>query len=143
MPRFYVQLGDSSWEYTILIITINFFCFVYITLGYCIIFKHSINSSKNIQKSQGSNSNKQATRMQKCIARIIATDFCCWIPICIMAYVRLGFEFEDVVAYQITAALLLPINSALNPFLFSSLPDKLFSLFSRGLQLLQMSESVT
>ena len=141
MPRFYVQLGDSSWEYTIAIITINFLCFVLIALGYFMIFKHSLNSSKNIQKSQGNNSNKQVTRMQKRIARIIATDFCCWIPICLMAYVRLGFEFEDVVAYQITAVLLLPINSALNPFLFSSLPDKLVSLCSRGWQLWQKSKS--
>ena len=142
MPRFYVRFGDSSWEYTISVITINFLCFVFIALGYFLIFKHSINSSKNIQKNQGSNSNKQATRMQKRIARIIATDFCCWIPICLMAYVRLGFEFEDIIAYQITAVLLLPINSALNPFLFSSLPDKLFSLCSRGRQLFQKSESV-
>ena len=140
MPRFYVQLGDSSWEYAIAIITINFLCFVFIALGYFLIFKQSINSSKNIQKNQGSNSNKQATRMQKRIARIIATDFCCWIPICLMAYVRLGFEFEDVIAYQITAVLLLPINSALNPFLFSSLPDKLVSICCHGWQLLQKSK---
>ena len=142
MPRFYVQHSDSSWEYTIALITINFLCFVFIALGYFLIFKHSVNSSKNIEKNQGNNSNKQVTRMQKRIARIIATDFCCWIPICVMAYVRLGFEFEDVIAYQITAVLLLPINSALNPFLFSSLPDELFSLCSRGRQLFQKSESV-
>ena len=139
MPRFYVQHSDNSWEYTIAIITINFLCFVFIALGYFLIFKHSINSSKNIQNNQAKKSNKQATRMQKRIARIIATDFCCWIPICLMAYVRLGYEFEEVIAYQITAALLLPINSALNPFLFSSLPDKLFSLCSCGWQLLQKS----
>ena len=124
MPRFYVAYGDSSWEYTIFIITVNFLSFVFIALGYIWIVKHSSKSSANVGRAQNNRANAQAARMQRRIARIIATDFCCWIPICIMAYVRLGVEFSDIV-YQISAVLLLPINSALNPFLFTSLPDQL------------------
>ena len=123
MPRFYVTFGDSSWEYTLLIITLNFLSFFFIAVSYFVIYKYFSASSANIPNNQ---SNKEATRMQKRIARIIATDFCCWIPICIMTYVRLGVEFSDIV-YQISAVLLLPINNAMNPFLFS-LPDKLMNI---------------
>ena len=125
MPRFYVAYGESSWEYTISIITLNFLSFFFIAVSYFIIYKYFSASST---KSDSIYKNEEATRMQKRIACIIATDFCCWIPICIMAYVRLlGVEFSDI-AYQISAVLLLPINSAMNAFLFSPLPDKLIYL---------------
>ena len=127
MPRFYVAYKESSWEYAIFIITLNFLCFCFIAISYIVIFGHSTQSSINTHKCLHKSSNKHAAKMQKRIARIIATDFCCWIPICVMAYVRLAVKFSDIV-YQISAVLLLPINSALNPFLFTSLPDKLISM---------------
>ena len=128
LPRFYVAHGDNSWEYTMFLITFNFLSFLFIAGSYLFIYKFSSKSSANFGKNRSA---KQTAKMQKRIARIIATDFCCWIPICIMAYVRFsGVEFS-VIAYQITAVLLLPINSALNPFLFSSLPDKLIKFCPR------------
>ena len=138
MPRFYVAYGDNSWEYTVLIITVNFLSFVFIAVGYMWIFKHSSKSSANVGRAQNKRANDQAAKMQRRIARIIATDFCCWIPICIMAYVRLSVEFSDIV-YQISAILLLPINSALNPFLFTSLPDKLIGWCRRVNELVRIT----
>ena len=81
MPRFYVAYKESSWEYTIFIITLNFSCFCFIAISYIAIFGRSTQSSINMHKCQHKSSNKQAAKMQKRIARIIATDFCCWIPI--------------------------------------------------------------
>ena len=124
MPRFYAAYGESSWEFTLAMMTLNFLSFVFIAVSYFIIYKHSTSSSANLGTKRPNN---QAVTMQKRIARIIATDFCCWIPICVMAFVRLGVEFSDIV-YQISAVLLLPINSAMNPILFSSLLDKLIGL---------------
>ena len=34
MPRFYVALGDPSWEYTLSVITVNFICFLFIAISY-------------------------------------------------------------------------------------------------------------
>ena len=120
MPRFYVARGEPSWEYTLSLITLNFLCFIFIAICYSLIYRRSTKFSEEVHNNR---SEEQAARMQKRIARIIATDFCCWIPICIMAYLRLTLDFSNIV-YQISAAFLLPINSALNPFLFSSLPDQ-------------------
>ena len=124
MPRFYVAYGESSWEFTLAMITLNFISFVFIAVSYFTIYKDFTSSSANLETNRPNN---QTTIMQKRIARIIATDFCCWIPICVMAFVRLGVEFSDI-AYQISAAMLLPINSAMNPILFSSLFDNLIGL---------------
>ena len=124
MPRFYVAYGESSWEFTLAMMTLNFLNFVFIAVSYFIIYKHFISSSANLRTNRPNN---QAATMQQRIARIIATDFCCWIPICVMAFVRLGVEFSDI-AFQISAVLLLPINSAMNPILFSSLLDAFIDL---------------
>ena len=124
MPRFYVPYGESSWAFNFAMMTLNFLSFVFIAVSYFIIYKHSTSSSANLRTNR---SNNQAATMQKRIARIIATDFCCWIPICVMAFVRLGVEFSNI-AYQVSAVLLLPINSAMNPILFSLLFDKLINL---------------
>ena len=124
MPRFYVAYGKSSWAFTLAMMTLNFLSFVFIAVSYFIIYKHSTSSSANLGTKRPNN---QTATMQRRIARIIATDFCCWIPICVMAFVRLGVEFSDI-AYQISAVLLLPINSAMNPILFSQLFDNLIDL---------------
>ena len=139
MPRFYVTYGDTSWEYTTFIITVNFLSFVFIAFGYIWIVRHSSKSSASVQQAKNNRPNTHTAKMQRRVARIIATDFFCWIPICIMAYVRLGVEFSDIV-YQISAVLLLPINSALNPFLFTSLPDKLVGFFRRQYEKVCKSE---
>lgn len=57
--------------------------------------------------------------------RLILTDFCCWIPICILAFCRLGGVDINDTAYAVAAIVLLPINSALNPLLYSDLPETL------------------
>ena len=126
LPRLYVASGDAAWEYTFSLITINFFCFLFISISYVWILKLSL---KSPERSCNPKSEKQdAARLQKRITRIIATDFFCWIPICVMAYVRIaGVDFSNIV-YEISAVFLLPINSALNPFLFSSLLEKIVNL---------------
>ena len=127
MPRFYVYRGENAWEYSLAIITINFLSFIFIAIGYVCIFIKSRNKLK-IVKNQ---TEKTDSRLQRRILRIIVTDFLCWIPICIIAFVKLSGIYVDDVAYIVTAGLLLPINSAFNPFLYSSLPDKLIGIFKK------------
>ena len=122
MPRFYAAASDNAWEYTLMIITINLLAFIVIACCYILMF---VKFREQRAQFQQNHSLEQETKMQKKIARIIATDFACWIPICIMSYARIGgVEFSNVL-YQITAVILLPINSAINPLLFSPVIDKL------------------
>ena len=127
MPRFYVYQGENAWEYSLAIITINFLSFIFIAVGYVCIFVKSRNKLE-IMKNE---TEKTDSRLQRGISRIIITDFLCWIPICIIAFVKLSGIYVDDVAYIVTAGLLLPINSAFNPFLYSSLIDKLIGIFRK------------
>ena len=112
MPMLYVTKHDSAWGYSFGIIMTNFLCFLFIAIGYVGLF---MASNKSIRRE---------AILQKRIARIIATDFFCWMPIFILSFVKLnGVQFPSII-YQITAVFLLPINSALNPLLYSSALDK-------------------
>lgn len=54
------------------------------------------------------------------IVRLVFTDFLCWVPICIMSFLSFsGFILPSIV-YPVTAVILVPINSAANPWLYSS-----------------------
>ena len=126
MPRFYVYRKESAWEYSLFIITVNFLSFFFIAVSYICMFikvKKSSLAMRNNQREQ------QQSTMQRRISRIIVIDFLCWIPICIIAFVKFsGFHVDDI-AYIISAGVLLPINSAFNPLLYSSLFDKFKETF--------------
>ena len=129
MPRFYVYRGESAWEYSLVIITVNFLSFIYIAVSYICMF---IKAKKTKPKIRSNQRDKQQSKMQRRISRIIITDFLCWIPICVMAFVKLsGFHVDDF-AYIVSAGLLLPINSAFNPLLYSSLLNKLKEIFKNS-----------
>ena len=52
MPRFYVAYGESSWEYTVSIITLNFLSFLFIAVSYVVMYKHSTASSANLRSNK-------------------------------------------------------------------------------------------
>nr|CAB3263493.1 low-density lipoprotein receptor-related protein 1B-like [Phallusia mammillata] len=112
MPRLFATTSEFAWEYSTFLITINFLMFIYMVVAYVLIYKQS-------NRMKGSRSNDVSSKMQKRISRLILTDFCCWIPICVMGYLSVGGMKMPPDAYVLSACLLLPINSALNPLLYS------------------------
>ena len=71
-------------------------------------------------RSVDENRSKENRTLWGKIMRLIFTNFCCWIPICIMTFVSYGGVDLPPIIYSITAILLIPINSAANPWLYSS-----------------------
>ena len=132
MPRFFVTRFESGMEYTLIIISINFVCFIFIAISYIAIY---ILSKKRLKiQARKNQAAKQEARMQRRIARIIFTDFLCWIPICVMVYAKVNGVTIDNIVYVVSAGILLPINSAFNPLLYSSLVDKLIACCSKKYQ---------
>ena len=126
MPRFYVDNTDLIAGYSIFIITLNFVSFVYVCASYAFVYK--ITSKRPVSTRQV---DIQNNKMQRRIARLLVTDFACWIPLCIIAYVKYSTNVilpRDL--YAATIVFLLPINSALNPLLYSPIFEKLFNRIS-------------
>ena len=114
MPRLYVSYGDQAWLYSFVIITFNFISFIFVAIGYIIVLYKTTYGS-----NQAGGADERSAQMQKRISRMIITDFACWVPICIMVYLTTGGVAISKVIYFVTAGVLLPINSAINPLLYS------------------------
>ena len=128
MPRFYVDSDGNAAIFSLVIISINFVSFVYVCVSYFAMYK--ITAGRPVSTKQ---IDVQAARMQRRIARLLITDFVCWIPICIIAFTKASLKFRlpnDV--YAATIAFLLPINSALNPILYSSFFENLVNRLYRS-----------
>ena len=74
---------------------------------------------------------RKTSGMHRRVASLVLTDCVCWVPICVTSFMSATGHDIPQTAYAITAVVLLPINSALNPVLYSkfmrSLSLKLWS----------------
>ncbi|XP_033099935.1 G-protein coupled receptor GRL101-like [Anneissia japonica] len=107
-----------GWEYAISIfIAFNLFGFVVIAVSYISIYICVKRKASRVKRSRRrAREIKMATKM----AMIVLTDFCCWFPIILMG---IGSEVgawklpADIYAWS--ATFILPINSSLNPYLYT------------------------
>ena len=127
MPRFYVTRGEASWEYTLAVMTLNFLAFISMAVCYSLLFLQLTRRSETLGKSRNKKSSGKESKMGKRIATLVATDFLCWVPVCIMCYVRINEGELPKIVYQVTAVFLLPINSILNPFIYCIIPETTIS----------------
>ena len=106
----------EGWEYSVSVfIGLNFFLFIFITVAYLIIFISRVrvkNQSANIRRETG---------LAKRLFFIIFTDCLCWMPIIVFGMRSLlekNYKPPRDLAVWI-AVFALPINSAINPILYT------------------------
>ena len=75
------------------------------------------NVAKNIRSTHISRESQMARRM----AFIILTDFLCWMPVIVIGMLSLIGKFHDPEkqAYVWIAVFVLPVNSSINPILYT------------------------
>ena len=118
---FAVPIPENSkpaWYFSIIIfLGINLVCFVGILICYLLIFVAVKASAKNVQRKQSHNEEiKMAIKM----AAIVGTDFVCWFPVIVMGILsQTRLVVIPLVMYIWSVVFILPINSALNPFLYT------------------------
>ncbi|XP_061178746.1 uncharacterized protein LOC133187405 [Saccostrea echinata] len=106
----------AGWEYsTAIFIILNFLLFLIIASGQCLIYREISNTASKVN----SNRRTQEVVIARGLFLIVLSDFLCWCPIGIMGLLALrGYVISGEV-YTWVAVFILPINSALNPFLYS------------------------
>uniref|UniRef100_H2ZAA3 G-protein coupled receptors family 1 profile domain-containing protein n=1 Tax=Ciona savignyi TaxID=51511 RepID=H2ZAA3_CIOSA len=119
ISKLFVTSSTNGWIITITIVSINLAVFIFIASSYMAIYRKASSHPQTTVSDR-------SIKMQKKIIKLIATDFACWVPICMMSLLN----FSQVVsmngtAYAVSAVVLLPINSVLNPLLYSNAFEKL------------------
>ena len=115
-------------------IIVNLICFLSVAYCYLSIFTIARSSAKAASRNQGiQNELKMAMKM----SAVVLTDFFCWVPLislCIL--VQFGVIVVSAELYAWTVAFILPINSSINPFLYtlaSIISDRLFKPKAKSL----------
>ncbi|XP_076466146.1 uncharacterized protein LOC143297615 [Babylonia areolata] len=96
-------------------IVLNFLFFVLIGTGQIVIYYTVCNASK----LAGAQRRSQEFTIARRLFLVVVTDFCCWFPIGLMGLLaNRGVPIPGVVNVW-AAIFILPLNSALNPFLYT------------------------
>ncbi|XP_053378714.1 G-protein coupled receptor GRL101-like [Mercenaria mercenaria] len=114
-----------GWLYSIIVfIGLNFVTFCLIALGQVMIYSEIKKTTAGLQRLS-TNKCKVGTRQRRelTVARnlllVVATDFLCWFPIGCMGMMALCGRVIPGEVYAWTAVFILPVNSALNPVLYT------------------------
>ena len=110
--------SQSSMYFSIGIFTgLNFLCFVVVAICYSSIFITAKQISREAGRLRAANDEiKMAIKM----AGIVFSDFCCWMLIVVLSVlVQTKLVTIDPIAYAWIATFVLPINSCVNPFLYT------------------------
>ncbi len=110
------------WYFSIfLFILLNLFCFLVVLICYIGIFisvKRSVKRRYNMSTRR--TDRQEQIQMAVKMAVIVWTDFCCWVPIIIMGILsQTGLVEIPVEVYAWTVVFILPINSCINPYLYT------------------------
>ncbi|XP_071504203.1 G-protein coupled receptor GRL101-like [Diadema antillarum] len=113
----------AGWEYSIAVfICTNFVCFLLTFLCYFVIYISVRRSHKRVMDLGAVNSRmiKEQITMTTKMALVVGTDFVCWMPIIIMGILA-SSGVVDIPGdtYAWTAVFILPLNSSLNPYLYT------------------------
>ena len=96
---------------------LNLICFCIVGYCYLAIFIYVRQTTKKSGRSRRSN---EEIRMAIKMSLIVLTDFGCWVLIGVLSIlVQTGAAEVDPEAYAWIATFLLPINSSINPFLYT------------------------
>ena len=115
----------AGWEYSVAIfIALNLAAFLFIMAAYiAIVFK--VYKSQQRIKTHGEAKTNTSLNRESALARrvfaIILTDFSCWVPVIILSILALAGKFHDPdgKAYVWFAVFVLPVNSSVNPVLYT------------------------
>ena len=100
----------------IVFIGFNLTCFIALAVFYIRVFQIASGSSKAIKSTAKS----QEVRMAWKMSVVVLTDFLCWVPLALAClFVQCGVISVGPEFYSWTVGLILPINSCLNPFLYT------------------------
>ncbi|XP_072175788.1 G-protein coupled receptor GRL101-like [Diadema setosum] len=110
--------SESTWQFSIaLFLGVNLFCFSVVLIAYIIIFIW-VRVTRN--KAGRIDSEGAEIKMAAKMSLLVGTDFFCWMPIIILGILvqsNIVTLSSDVYAWLVV--FVLPINSSINPYLYT------------------------
>ncbi|XP_069106692.1 G-protein coupled receptor GRL101-like [Argopecten irradians] len=116
LPLTGVEQPGTEYSFAVFV-CLNSFLFIVIFIGQICIYKSLRKSGRNITSSQ---SRQRERSVSTTLFFVVMTDFCCWFPIGVMGILSVyGIPIPNEV-YAWVMVFVLPINAAINPFLYTA-----------------------
>ena len=112
--KYFVTDEDPQRVYSLSILSLNFCCFVIITVSYGIVLVVSRSSSAASHAAQ------MNSALQRKISIIILSDALCWIPFIAIGILHFFRAIDASPYYDFCSIIILPVNSLINPIIYSS-----------------------
>ncbi|XP_072032972.1 G-protein coupled receptor GRL101-like [Amphiura filiformis] len=112
--------SKPAWYFSIVIfLGVNLVCFFVIAICYIVVFISLQKSSARLHGRKGRRQ-REERRLAIRMAVIVGTDFICWTPVIIMGILsQTGAAVIPLEMYTWSVVFILPINSSLNPYLYT------------------------
>ena len=108
----------AGWEYSVSVfIILNGVSFLFILAAYLVMYRTITKAASAVRSTRMNQNSTIAKRMMY----IILTDFFCWFPVIIISILAITGNLYDPnkQVYVWIAVFVLPINSSINPFLYT------------------------
>ena len=106
----------AHYSYNFLVfIVLNFVLFLLIGAGQALIYT----AVRRTSAAAGSRDQEKEHAMARHLLVVVLTDFCCWFPIGLLGLLAAADVAVPGVVNVVAAVFVLPVNSALNPFLYT------------------------
>nr|XP_006819774.1 PREDICTED: G-protein coupled receptor GRL101-like [Saccoglossus kowalevskii] len=106
----------KGWEYSVFVfLVLNLVNFLAIMLSYVAMFVVATRTQQAVRNRDMKTENAMAKR----VTLIVMSDFCCWVPIILLGFASLGGAVIPPRVYAWVAVFVLPLNSAINPLLYT------------------------
>ncbi|KAI0227369.1 hypothetical protein LSAT2_022198, partial [Lamellibrachia satsuma] len=118
LPFMVSSVKTKGWEYSVVIfLVVNLVSFLIICFGYLAIFM-SVKSQVRAMAG-ASTASMDEYKLAKRLALIVVTDFLCWVPIILIGFASLGGVYVPPQVSAWIAVFILPLNSAVNPLIYT------------------------
>ena len=117
--KYFVGALDPQQIFSISILSVNFFCFIVITVCYILIYSVSA-ASKRATAVKGEETDKRSRQLQRKITVVILTDFLCWVPFIITCLLHTTSTIDATNYYGFFSIIVLPVNSCINSLIYDS-----------------------
>ena len=121
--KYFVHKSDPQRRFSSTILLINILCFAIVAISYIFINIKTIKDSSILAKGKTPTSKmvrRRNQKLQRKIAAIIGTNFVCWIPFVIVSGLHYFGVIDASAQYSLFSIVILPINSVINPFIYSA-----------------------
>ena len=114
-------------------LAINFFCFVCVAICYASIYFTAKKSSEESNSCQNPAVQEKNRALELKVTILVATDFLCWVPFIIISGLHNTKVIDASSWYIALSTILLPLNSVINPLIYSKDCENFLKLIIRKL----------